>query len=124
MPEQMKSSTPRTELVNKLNLGEEPLGEHAKFLLELSPDQFQEWRHHPVTRAFLLLLKDRSLNYHRMALDDWANDVRDVEGEDPQALRSRALRGRVAELESLRELTIPDIRRFYGQEDEASNEGN
>jgi archaellum component FlaC len=59
-----------------------------------------------------------------MALDDWANDVRDVEGEDPQALRSRALRGRVAELESLRELTIPDIRRFYGQEDEASNEGN
>lgn len=74
----------------------------------MAETEFQQWRHHPVTRSFLLFLAQRAQALSKTALDLYmAGNLEAAEKHDP-------LRGRIAELEGLCEMKLSDIRRFYG----------
>lgn len=75
--------------------------------VEMGEQDFQGWRHHPITQCFLLFLAHRSQALSRDAHDFYmAARLEDAE--------KQGLRGRIMELEELCGLKHSDIQSFYG----------
>lgn len=68
---------------------------------------FQQWRHNPITRSFLLFLAHRSDSLTKTAAQLYL--AGSLEQADKQGLR-----GRILELEELCGLKLGDIHQFYG----------
>lgn len=80
------------------------------FLLELEETQFNQWKHHPVTEAFLKFLKDKADSYRRDLVFMWeSNSLSDSDQNE--------LRGRVLLLEELSNLPLVVIQNFYKSEE-------
>lgn len=79
---------------------------------EMREQDFQQWRHHPITQCFLLFLAHRSQALGRDAL------VHYIAGALEHAEKA-GLRGRIMELEELCSLKASDIHGFYGVAPEA-----
>lgn len=76
--------------------------------VEMTEQEFQQWRHNPITRNFLLFLAHRSQAFRATAADYYvASKVLEAD--------IGGLRGRIMELEELCTLKVSDIHRFYGK---------
>lgn len=80
--------------------------------LELTEEELQLWRRHPVTQCFLLFLAHRSQDLKKAAAEYY------IAGTIEEAEKG-GMRGRIMELEELCVLKSNDIHRFYGKEPEA-----
>lgn len=87
--------------------------------LEIKETDYQQWRHNPLTQAFLLFLAHRSDSLARDAIVLFKSGR--IEGDD---VRGQGLRGRLMELEELCTLKLSDMQRFYlEQTDSKSAQG-
>lgn len=85
-------------------------------LRDLTEEVVAQWRHHPVTRCYLLFLEHLADNYRLGHLQTWEQG--DL-NEGTEAER----RGRILCLEDLHTLTLADMQRLYGYKpDEDSQE--
>lgn len=89
------------------------LREDKPLLSTISEQEYQQWRHSPITAAYLKFLKAQEDNFRQAAMDLWENGRL---GQD-----SDVLRGRVLTLAELAELSLETIQTFY--QDEESNAG-
>lgn len=81
---------------------------HEALLLQMSEVEFNQWRHHPVTAAYLLHLQDQVEAFRTAAID--------LLEAGTLGSQSDVLRGRILTLRELHALTIDDVRNFYRQE--------
>lgn len=81
---------------------------HETLLLGLSEQEFQLWRHNPITAAYLRYLGDQ-IEAFRTA----AADLLEAGNLD----RSDVIRGRLLTLRELENLSLGDIQNFYRRED-------
>lgn len=87
-----------------------PLSENPNdsLFLSLTKEEFQQWRHHPVTKAYLQFLTDQRTNWQAAAMELWeVGRLASVEGE--------ALRGQVKAFRELENLELESIKSFYGE---------
>ena len=86
---------------------------HETLFLEMSNQEFHQWRHHPVTSAYLSYLNDQ-VEAFRTAAADLLEQGR---------LNSQAdeLRGRLLTLRELHSLSLTDICGFYRNSDTEEN---
>ena len=89
---------------------------HVDLILALSEDEYNLWRHSPITAAFLKFLKDSASHLTDMIT---ANLLE--QGEVDMRLLSEA-RGRIWALTELTELPLGDMQRFYWNPSEGSHE--
>lgn len=87
---------------------------HESLLLSLTELDFQQWRHHPITAAYLLYLGDQVEAFRTAAAD--LLEAGNLDAPD-------VLRGRLLTLRELQNLSLDDIRGFYRQEGTAGNDG-
>src|ERR1700683_5010868 len=87
---------------------------HESLLLGLTEQDFMMWRHNPLTAAYLLYLGDQ-VEAFRTAAGDL------VEAGKLDGLE--VIRGRLATLRELQNLSLDDIRGFYRHEDSAGSDG-
>ena len=88
--------------------------EHETLLLGLSEQEFQLWRHNPITAAYLRYLGDQ-IEAFRTA----AADLLEAGNLD----RSDVIRGRLLTLRELQNLSLDDVQNFYRQEDKVGTDG-
>jgi hypothetical protein len=82
---------------------------HETLFLEMSNQEYMQWRHHPVTAAYLLFLNDQTEAFRTAAAD-----LLEAGTLNPQ---TSDLRGRILTLKELHTLALGDICNFYRQED-------
>lgn len=90
-----------------------PLPESPELALarELTEQQFQLWRHQPISRLLFRFLADRQEALGRNMLERWmARSLKLVDEEEA--------RGRALESEEVRSISLATIRNFYGIEGE------
>ena len=75
--------------------------------MELTEEELQLWRRHPVTQCFLLFLAHRSQALSRDAMQFYLTSALEL-------AEKQGLRGRIMELEELCSLKLSDIQHFYG----------
>ena len=76
-------------------------------LRELTPQQFQLWRHHPVSQAVLRFLADWARELRRDVLERWESGTGLADEHEA--------RGRVLMLREVGELDIGVMREFYAE---------
>lgn len=76
-------------------------------------EQYQEWRHHPVSKVVLQFLRDKQEYLKAAALDHWVN------GSQSFASINEVVRGQIVELGEIADLQFEAIEAFY-QEKEAN----
>ena len=86
-------------------------------LEEMNEETFQQWRHHPVTAAFLEFLGDQAMNFREVAMDLWEDGLLDPNSPNPQ-INANMVRGRVLTLRELQTVALEDIKTFYSQGDQ------
>lgn len=92
----------------------EPSPSYRTLILDLGEEEFQQWRHHPVTAAFLHFLEDQADNFRTAAADLW--EVGRLDPNNPNGeLNANVLRGRTLALRELSTLTLEEMRGFYQQ---------
>ncbi len=75
-------------------------------LQDLAEQDFQQWRHHPVTQALLLYQAHQMLDFRRLVGDLFvANNLDRIDTGE--------LRGRILAARELCTLTLSGIKRFY-----------
>ena len=84
----------------------------AKAIDDISAEAFAQWKHHPVTRAFLQFLGDQADNWREAALLMWEEGRMDPMHQHPD-VNSNVMRGRVLALRELTEISHSDIEDFY-----------
>lgn len=82
----------------------------------LKEPDFQEWRHHPVTKVFLQYLADYRQTLRNVHLAEWEA------GKDDRT-RELEMRGRIGTLGELTELSFTDIATFYSEQEDGSETG-
>lgn len=88
---------------------------HEELLLSLKDHDYQQWRHHPITSAYLRYLGDLRTSFRTSAAD-----LLEAGRLAPQA---DELRGRLLNLMELQELSLDAIQNFYRQEDTEEDDG-
>ena len=73
-------------------------------------EQYQEWRHHPVTKVFLQFLRDKQSHFKAVAVESWI---------DGNAF-SDVVRGQIVEMGEIAELPFEAIEAFYKERDNAA----
>jgi hypothetical protein len=86
-----------------------PRPAHETLFLEMSNQEYHQWRHHPVTAAYLLYLDDIIKSFRESSAD-----LLEAGRLIPQA---DEIRGRLLTLRELHSLDLGDICNFYRQED-------
>jgi hypothetical protein len=81
---------------------------HETLLLGLSEQEFQLFRHNPITAAYLLYLGDQ--------VDAFRTAVGDLLEAGQLDRQADVIRGRLLTLRELQNLALDDIRNFYRQE--------
>ena len=89
--------------------------EHETLLLGLSEEEFQLWRHNPITAAYLRYLGDQVEAFRTAAMD--------LLEAGKLAPQSDVIRGRLLTLRELENLSLGDVQNFYRQEDKAGTDG-
>lgn len=91
---------------------------HETLLLGLSEQEYQLWRHNPITAAYLLYLDDLAKSFREAAAD-----LLEAGQLMPQA---EVIRGRLLTLRELNTLSLDALQRLYRQEgiDENGSEAN
>ena len=74
---------------------------------DLTPDQFQLWRHHPVSKVFLQWVQDWAAAAEAQEMRRWISGFGVLE----------EARGRILACRDMTEATLDSIRQFYGVED-------
>ena len=87
--------------------------------LELTDQQFNLWRHDPVTRCFLLYLEHQADNYRLGHLARWESNKPLSDLEKSEELERV---GRIAMCEDLRTVNLTAIRRLYGLKEAPGSE--
>lgn len=82
--------------------------------LELSDESYHQWRHHPVTAAYLQFLEDQAANFREAAADLFESGVLDPQSPNPN-INANVIRGRILCLRELHALQLGSIQEFYGQ---------
>jgi hypothetical protein len=82
---------------------------HESLLLELKEQEYAQWKHHPITAAYLQYLSDQ-VEAFRIA----AADLLEEGHLNPQA---ETLRGRLLMLRELQTLSLDHIKTFYRHEE-------
>ena len=94
------------------------LTDHRALFEEMSEEEWQQWRHNPITRAYLRFLEDQAAQFRVQAAWMIENGVFDVtsqlEGRNPHVIR-----GKLLLLGELQRLTVEVIKQFYRDEREA-----
>ncbi len=86
--------------------------EHPNPLMaELSEQDYQQWKHHPVTKALFKFLADKSADHRAWAVQLWEN--RALDAADLKPLDEA--RVRISCYTELNEIKMLDIRNFYAQ---------
>lgn len=88
---------------------------HEQLLLELTEQEFNLWRHNPITAAYLSYLGDQ-VEAFRIA----AMDLLEAGALAPQ---SDVIRGRILSLRELQTLSLGAIQNFYRQEGTEGKDG-
>ena len=87
---------------------------HETLLLGLSEQEFQLFRHNPITAAYLLYLGDQ--------VDAFRTAVGDLLEAGQLDRQADVIRGRLLTLRELQNLALDDIRNFYRQEGTEEND--
>lgn len=75
---------------------------------ELSPQQFQQWRHHPVTHMLLQEYLPQWVEARKQqVIDAWLNGNQDLPSQN-------VVRGQIMAYLAISTMTLADIRHFYG----------
>lgn len=85
------------------------LDKQPNLFLQVTEIEYAQWRHSPLTAAFLLFVSDQGDNFRRAAMELWEAGRL---GQD-----SDVLRGRVMTLEEIRNLPLEAIQDFYRNEE-------
>jgi|HubBroStandDraft_3_1064219.scaffolds.fasta_scaffold15967_6 hypothetical protein len=80
---------------------------HESLLLQLTEQEYNLWRHHPITAAYLRYLGDQAEAFRTAAAD-----LLEAGNLDDPSL----IRGRILTLRELQSLSLDDIRNSYRQE--------
>ena len=117
MPQQGPSTnrTPNVSLISKRLLPDpreandgEPDYPAPAVLTELSENSFAQWRNHPVTRlVFDQFMRDDCESKLRLLLHLWLTQAAAMQDE-------KALRGEMLAMLRFRDISLPEIRAFYG----------
>lgn len=83
-----------------------PLEMRQAALAELTPDQFNLWRHHPVSRVFLQWMRDWADEAEKRSTADW------LAGRGV----SEEARGRILAWREASGAHVEQVRQFYGVE--------
>ena len=84
-----------------------PVRPPPPLLAELSPQEFNQWRQHPVTRLFHQFLADYQAALQDKLLASWRAGKLTLSAEGEA-------RGRVLACEEMRENRLDDVRALYG----------
>ena len=87
---------------------------HEELLLELSEESYHQWRHSPITSAYLKYLGDQIEAFRTAAMD--LLEAGALKDQD-------MIRGRLATLRELQNLSLDDIKNFYRAADTRENDG-
>jgi len=82
---------------------------HESLLLELREQDYAQWKHHPITSAYLQYLGDQIEAFRTAAADLLENGDLNSQAE--------MLRGRLLTLRELQSLSLEHIKNFYRQEE-------
>ena len=80
----------------------------------ITKEQFNLWKHEPVTRWFFAFLKDKQDFLKSAALEQWLNS-----SSWPETVR-----GQIIELSEIAETSHEAIQSFYTREDESRTESD
>ena len=86
---------------------------HEQLLTGLTDQDYQQWRHHPLTAAYLLYLGDQIDAFRTAAADLLESGALSPQGE--------VIRGRILTLRDLQNLSLDAIQNFYRQETQAGD---
>lgn len=85
--------------------------------MNISREEYQEWRHHPVSKIFLQFLLDKQAFLKAASLDQWLG------GADSFASCNQTIRGQIIELGEIAELPFEAIDEFYKEKENNAAEG-
>ncbi len=94
---------------------------HETVLMDLGPIEWQQWRHHPITAAFLAFLRDRLELCRANAAALVELGVYDVNAQAPDR-NPNVMRGQMLTLDELQGLTIEVIQGFYREKRDAEED--
>lgn len=83
-------------------------------MIDLKREQYQEWRHHPVSKIFFQFLRDKQAHFKATAVEAWV---------DGQAF-SDVVRGQIVEMNEITELPFEAIDEFYKGKENAAEVGS
>ncbi len=78
----------------------------AQAFMQMSDNEFQQWRHSPGTRAFLGFLAEKAENYQDAALELWRSGTIKLTTE-------QEILGRLTALEELTTINLQSIQLFF-----------
>lgn len=87
----------------------------AQSSLGITTDEFNLWRHHPVSKIFFQYLSDWGVQLGKATLDDWISGAL-VLSEEQQR------RGRLIAIAEIEALTQESIRHFYFGDERSEEE--
>ena len=89
---------------------------HEQLIMDLSEQEYNLWRHNPITATYLEYLKDQADAFRTAAAD-----LLEAGNLAPQA---DMIRGRILTLRELQTLSLGVIQNFYRQEDTEEVDGS
>ena len=97
------------------------MAENKDRAADISAEVFAMWKHHPVTEVFFNFLADQHAAWRELAADlvetGWLDPTERREDFNPNVIR-----GRLAVVSELQELTIEGICDFYSAEEAAKEQ--
>lgn len=80
--------------------------------MEIKREEYQRWRHDPVSKFFLKFLTDKQIELKAIALESWVN------GSQSFGDCNQTIRGQIIELQEIAELPFEAIEEFYKDTEE------
>jgi len=80
--------------------------------MDIKRDDYQRWRHDPVSKFFLKFLLDKQAELKSIALESWVN------GSQSFSDCNQTIRGQIIELKEIAELPFEAIEEFYKDTEE------
>lgn len=94
--------------------------DHREIFAEMSELEWQQWRHHPITAAFLAFLRDQQMAWRELAAD--LVELGAFDPNNPHEDRNpHVVRGKLRLVAMLQQLSVKDIQEFYRGEREGES---
>lgn len=78
----------------------------------MTREEYNEWRHHPVSKVFLQFLRDKKAFLTNAMMEQW------LDGRESFAQSEQTVRGQIIELGEIADMPFEHISEFYKQEEE------